>query len=129
MIRYALERVGSLLLTKAAVAGPLGVNVIRLLVHTGSVYTVLSVEVLEAVGCSPAVSREHVRIITGSGYLVVPKVQITWLQCLGQKIDEMTVVAHTLPMGSLVDGLLGMDFLSAVDARILPADGAIEMPS
>jgi hypothetical protein len=45
MIRYALERVGSLLLTKAAVRGPSGVNVVRVLVDTGSVYTVLSVEV------------------------------------------------------------------------------------
>ncbi len=78
MTRYSLERVGSLLLTKAAVSGPAGVNVIRLLVDTGSVYTILPVEVLETVGCSPAVSVEHVRIITGSGYLIAPKVQVSW---------------------------------------------------
>jgi predicted aspartyl protease len=52
MTRYPLERVGSLLLTKAAVSGPAGVKVIRLLIDTGSVYTVLPVEVLESIGCS-----------------------------------------------------------------------------
>ncbi|MBI3302319.1 MAG: retropepsin-like domain-containing protein [Deltaproteobacteria bacterium] len=110
MTRYSLERVGSLLLTKAAASGPAGVKVVRLLVDTGSVYTILPVEVLESVGCSPAVSTERVRLITGSGYLIAPEVQVAWFQCLGQKVDQMVVVAHTLPFGSLVDGLLGMDF-------------------
>src|SRR2546430_9706178 len=128
MSRYLVERVGSLLLTKAAISGPAGVKVVRLLVDTGSVYTILPVEVLESVGCSPAVSTEHVRLITGSGYLIAPKVQALWFQCLGQKVDQMAVVAHTLPFGSLVDGLLGMDFLGAVHAKILIAEGIIELP-
>ena len=76
MTRYPLQRVGRLLVTKAAVSGPAGVHVVRLLVDTGSVYTILPVEVLESIGCSPASSHEHVRIITGSGYLIVPKVQV-----------------------------------------------------
>jgi aspartyl protease family protein len=128
MTRYPLERVGNLLVTKAAVSGPAGVKVLRLLVDTGSVYTILPVEVLESVGCSPAMSVEHVRIITGSGYLIAPKVQVVWLQCLGQRVDRMAVVAHTLPIGSLVDGLLGMDFLSPLGARLLVADRVIEVP-
>jgi predicted aspartyl protease len=128
MTRYSLIRVGSLLLTKAAVAGPSGVKVLKLLVDTGSVYTILPAEVLESVGCSPAASTDHVRLITGSGYLIVPRVQSLWLQCLGQKVDQMAVVAHTLPFGSFVDGLLGMDFLKPLQARILIAEGVIEFP-
>jgi hypothetical protein len=85
-------------------------------------------EVLESVGCSPAVSTDHVRLITGSGYLIVPRVQTSWFQCLGQKIDQMAAVAHTLPFGSLVDGLLGMDFLRSLHAGILIAEGVIELP-
>jgi predicted aspartyl protease len=129
MAIYSLERAGSLLLTKAAVAGPAGVRVVKLLVDTGSVYTVLPVEVLESVACSPAESRDRVRIVTGSGYLVLPQVRLTWLQCLGRKLDDMVVVAHTLPMGSFVDGLLGIDFLNAVNARISVAEGIIELDS
>ena len=128
MTRYPLQRLGRLLLTKAAVSGPAGVHVVRLLVDTGSVYTILPVEVLEYLGCSPASSREHVRIITGSGYLIVPKVQVVWLQCLGQRVDRMAVVAHTLPIGSVVDGLLGMDFLAPLGARLLITEGVIEVP-
>jgi predicted aspartyl protease len=128
MPRYLLERVGHLLLTKAAVSGPAGVKVVRVLVDAGSVYTVLSVEVLESVGCSPALSNEHVRIITGSGYLIAPKVQLTWFQCLGQRSERMHVIAHTLPMGSLVDGLLGMDFLASIRATLLITGGILDIP-
>ncbi len=96
MTRYTLERVGDLLLTKAAISGPAGVKVVRL--------------------------------ITGSGYLIVLQVQVSWLQCLGQKVDQMVVVAYTLPFGSLVDGLLGMDFLRPFSTRLLIAEGVIEVP-
>lgn len=40
----------------------------------------------------------------------------------------MALVAHTLPFGSLVDGLLGMDFLGLLNAKILISEGAIELP-
>src|SRR5712691_7173647 len=126
MTRYLLQRLGRLLLTKAAVSGPAGVHVVRLLVDTGSVYTILPVEVLESVGCSPASSREHVRLITGSGYLIVPKVQVGWLQCLGQKVDRMAVVAHTLPIGSVVDGLMGRNLIARISAKFIIPEGVSE---
>ncbi len=40
----------------------------------------------------------------------------------------MDVVGHTLPMGSLVDGLLGMDVLGPLGARLLIAEGVLEVP-
>lgn len=124
-----MEQIGYLLLTKAAVCGPAGVRIVRLLVDTGSAYTIMPLEVLESIGCSPALSAERVRIITGSGYLIAPRVQVSWFQCLGRKDDRMEVVAHTLPIGSVVDGLLGMDFLGPSGAKILLAERAIELPS
>src|SRR6266481_3871691 len=125
MTRYQLERVGSLLSTKAATSGPAGVKVVRLLVDPGSIYTILPVEVFESLGCSPAESTEHVRLITGSGYLIAPRVRVSWFQCLGRRVDQMVLVAHTLPFGSLVDGLLGMDFLGLLNAKMLIPEGAI----
>lgn len=128
MTIYPLERIGNLFATKAAVSGPAGVKVMRLLVDTGSAYTILPVEVLESVGCSPAASTEHVRLITGSGYVIAPRVYVLWFQCLGQKSNDISIVAHTLPFGILVDGLLGMDFLRPLNARLLMTDGIIELP-
>jgi len=128
MRHYVLERSGNLLITKAAISGPSGITVLRLLVDTGSSYTVIPVEALEAIGCSPAAALERVRIITGSGTVIVPLVQVTRFQVLGEERVGWKVAAHTLPLGLPIDGLLGMDFLCDVKARIDLDAGSIEIP-
>jgi len=49
--------------------------------------------------------------VTGSKIEVVPVVVLTRLSVLGQSRYDFPVLAHTLPAGSAVDGLLGLDFL------------------
>ena len=127
MRRYSLARVGSLLITRAALSGPAGTKVLNLFVDTGSTYTIAAVEAVEAVGCSPVGSKEHVRIVTGSGHVVAPLVKIPRLQCLGYKIQGFKIVAHTLPPESAVDGLLGMDFLHKCRAVIDTSAGTVEV--
>ncbi len=127
MKRYSVGRVGSLLITKAALSGPAGTKVLNLLVDTGSTYTIAAVEAIEAIGCSPVDSREHVRIVTGSGYVVAPLVKIPRFECLGSKIHGFKIVAHTLPPESAVDGLLGMDFLRKCGAVINISAGTVEV--
>jgi predicted aspartyl protease len=123
---YTLTRVGKLLVTRAAVMGPEGTKVINLLVDTGSTYTILPVEVLESVGLSPTQSKEHERIATGSGYIMAPKVTIEKLDTLGRQFRRVITIAHTLPFGGTIDGLLGMDLLCRMKAKILAAKGTIE---
>jgi len=118
MKRYRLRKTGSLLITKAALTGPQGTKILNLLIDTGSTYTIVPTEALEATGCSPAESKEHIRIITGSGTILAPLVKISKFECLGHKITDFKILAHTLPPESAVDGLLGMDFLRKHKARI-----------
>lgn len=125
---YRLSRIGDLYFTRAAVKGPQGVSVLRLLVDTGSTYTILPVEILEALGCDPTASRVHERIITASGYVLAPRVAVTWFQALGKKRRNIHVVAHTLPPAGPIDGLLGMDFLTCIKARIDLGSGVVEVP-
>lgn len=128
MRRYHLRRSGNLLITKAAITGPQGTKVLRLLIDTGSSYTVIPVEALESIGCSPAVSQEHVRLVTGSGTIIAPFVTVRRVQALGEQRADWKVAAHTLPLGLPIDGLLGMDFLCDVRARIDLAAGSLEIP-
>jgi predicted aspartyl protease len=128
---YALKRLGSLLLTRAAVTGPGGTKAIKLLVDTGSSFTIVPLEVLESIGLSPAESQHHQRILTLTGYIVAPKVQILSLNTCGKTFREPVVIGHTLPFGNIniniIDGLLGMDFLLWLDANIAVARGRIEV--
>ena len=118
MKRYRVDRIGNLLLTRAAVHGPGGTKVVRLLVDTGSSFTILPVEVLEAIGCDPAASREHARLITGNGIVIAPRVSVRWFNVFGQEIEGISVVAHTIPFSEFFDGLLGMDVLTRLRAHI-----------
>ncbi len=102
-------------------------SVLRLLVDTGSTYTILPVEVLEALGCDPTASKARERIATASGYLLAPRVAVSWVQALGKKRRNMQVVAHTLPPAGPIDGLLGMDFLIAIKAKIDLSTGVVEV--
>lgn len=109
----------NLFLLRAAVGAPrLRPFLLRLLVDTGSSYTLLPVEVLEAVGCDTHYPVSRVRIITANGILLAPRVRAPQFSCLGQKLENFPVVAHTLPAGAMVDGLLGMDFLHRCHATI-----------
>ncbi len=123
---YRLLRQGKLLLLRAAIGGKeSGVVVVRLLVDTGASQTVLPVEVVEAVGCDTSHPLYTTRMTSANGVIVAPVVTVAWLHCLGQRIEDFPVVAHTLPTGTFVDGLLGIDFLDHCRAVISVGEAEI----
>lgn len=119
---FPLIRYGKLLLCNAVVAGPQDAHDAVLLLDTGSNHTVLSVEALEKIGCSPAASRDHLRIMTANGRVILPQVRALALSVFGRRIDNAELIAHDLPFSGPIDGLLGMDVLVALGAHIdIPA--------
>ena len=115
---YKAEKRGSLLLLRAFVEGTAGKAYPKLLLDTGSAYTLISQEILESIGCSPALPERTQRIITGSGYEIVPVIRVNRLHCMGGLLEDFEILAHTLPFGAYVDGLLGVDFLSRFKIEI-----------
>ncbi len=115
---FGLRRHGNLLLCKAIVAGPQGPHDATLLLDTGSNFTVVTYEILEKVGCSAATSKVHSRITTANGVIVAPRVRTQALSVFDRQIADAELVAHDLPFSGPIDGLLGMDVLVALRARI-----------
>lgn len=111
-------RYGRLLLCNALVAGARSTHDAVLLVDTGSNHTVLSVEALEKIGCSPTASRDHIRIMTANGFVILPRVRVDALTIFERTLDGTELVAHDLPFSGPIDGLLGMDVLVTLRARI-----------
>lgn len=105
-------------MTRTFVEGINGKAYPKLLIDTGSAYTILSQEMLEFLGSSPATASKRQRIITGSGYEIVPVVTVENFHCFGKEIKGFRILGHTLPSGVFVDGLLGMDFLSRFEIEI-----------
>jgi predicted aspartyl protease len=124
---FALKRYGTLLVCNALIEGPSGTHNVELLLDTGSSYSVAPVEVLEAIGCSPSTSSDHVRITTASGVIVAPRVTCESLRVFDRILQSASVVAHDLPFAGPVQGLLGMDALVRLGARIDVVNATMEL--
>ena len=124
---YSLARVGNLLILRAAVTGTEGRTVVlRLLVDTGASHTLVPVEAVERVGCDTHHPQRMLRIMAASGVIIAPVVTLARFHFVGKIIEGFPVVAHTLPSGTYVDGLLGMDFLSQIGAVLDLGAGTLE---
>lgn len=64
---------------------------------------------LVTLGYDPALG-ERLAMTTASGIEYVPRVRLNRLHAIGVEHEALSVVAHTLPASSIVQGLLGLDF-------------------
>ena len=90
--------------------GPSGSAVLRLALDTGATGTVVNTGMLVALGYDPALVPNRVQITTGSGVEFVPRILLNRIVALGQESAEFSVLGHTLPPSTGIDGLLGLDF-------------------
>ncbi|MDJ1183339.1 retropepsin-like aspartic protease [Roseofilum casamattae] len=125
---YRLNRHGNLLWLRASVGRDRENPVIlRLLVDTGSSYTVLPRQILEYLGCNLQQPVQTTRIVTASAMVEMPIVLVPWFNCLGVRKENFSVVAMDLPTGSFANGLLGIDFLRQEKAIINIFKGEIHL--
>jgi predicted aspartyl protease len=118
MKQYRLTARHDLLFTRAALKHQNRTRVVTLLVDSGSTYTLLSWEVLLSLKLDPATSRTRRSITTANGLLVLPEIALEELHTLGQQVEQFPMLVHTIPLGSQVDGILGMNFLRRFDLEI-----------
>jgi aspartyl protease family protein len=125
---YQLQRHGNLLWLRAAVSrDDKNSIVIRLLVDTGSSFTVLSAQILERLGCNLNQPQNTTTIVTAGGVINVPMIVVPWFNCLGKRRKNFPVVALNLPAMAFTNGLLGMDFLRDCQAVIAVEPGEIHV--
>lgn len=111
MKRYHLVVRDRLLFTRAALRQQKLFRVVSLLIDTGASQTIISLETLLSLGVEPSSSTTRKQVTTANGLVWMPQVEIEELHALGQSVASLRVLAHTIPIGSQVNGVLGMDFL------------------
>ena len=95
---YQLSQYGNLLVVNAAVGGKDDlVRKVKLLLDTGSSYTVLRSNLLQDIGCDLEKPSQTIRTLTPGGMVTAPIVIAPWFSCLGQRVDNFPIVAYTLP--------------------------------
>ncbi|NJM46908.1 MAG: clan AA aspartic protease [Alkalinema sp. RU_4_3] len=115
-IRLAL--LGEMMALRVGMGSEKGSKVVRLLVDTGSAYTVLRPDFLEEMGCGVDRAVRHVKVVTAGGVIRAPIVVLPWINCLGQRFENVPVMAHSVSFGTFTSGLLGIDLMRRCDAVI-----------
>jgi predicted aspartyl protease len=125
---YRLLRYGqNLLAVQATIGSREGGDFlrVRLLIDTGSSFTILPVEVLQNLGYDTGNPLRRQELVTGQGRIYAPVINVSWFNCVGQFIEDFEIVAHNLPPNIRINGLIGMDFLTRFGSVISVSDAEI----
>src|SRR5215210_1614451 len=92
------------------VSGPITEFVLRFILDTGATTSMLNQDTAILLGYDPADASPGMQITTASGIELVSTIILERLVVLGQERVNFPVLCHTLPPGTEVDGVLGLDF-------------------
>ena len=126
-MKTAFDHTRGLIIVFCRIAGPAGDTIVRLALDTGATSTMINWDVLVLIGYDPAAFRDRIQITTGSGVEFVPRISVSLIEALGKNVENLAILAHTLPPTAMVDGLLGLDFLRGARMTIDFTDGTIEL--
>lgn len=82
---------------------------------------------LVALGYDPALAPDRVQVTTGSGVEFAPRITLNKLQALGHERRGFSVLCHTLPPSTGVDGLLGLDFMRDLTLTVDFRSGTVSL--
>jgi len=88
---YRLLRYGqNLLAVQATIGSREGGDFlrVRLLVDTGSSFTILPVQVLQNLGYDTGNPLRRQELVTGQGRIYAPVINVSWFNCVGQLIED-----------------------------------------
>ena len=92
---------------------------------TGASTTMIPPEVATDLGYD--LSNPNEQMITASGIVLTKRITVRKLTAIGEMVENIDVVCHDLPEGSIIEGLLGLDFLRHFDVNISFSTGTIEL--
>ena len=108
---YYFNRRRGLVIVQARIFGPRGRSTLNLALDTGATDTVINTKRLSWAGFDVSNSHSHAKVIMGSDVVEAPLVDVARIEALGKVRTNFPVLAHSLPAGATVDGVLGLDFL------------------
>lgn len=129
MARVRFARVRRLIVLNLEVGGINGndSDLLPVALDTGASNTTIPPKVATALGYDLSTPKQEVEIITGGGIVSAKIITVLKLTALGQTVADIDVLCHDLPENSIIDGLLGMNFLEHFDIDISFSTETIEL--
>ena len=92
---------------------------------TGASTTMIPTKVAADLGYD--ISNPNQQIVTASGIVLAKRITVRKLTAIGETVEDIDVVCHDLPEGSIIEGLLGLNFLRRFDVNISFSTGTIKL--
>ena len=129
MARVPFTRMRRLIVLNLEVGGINGndSDLLPVALDTGASNTTIPPKVATALGYDLSDPKQEVGLITGGGIVSAKIITVRKLTALGQTVEDIDVLCHDLPENSIIDGLLGMNFLEHFDIDISFSTGTIEL--
>ena len=96
---------------------------------TGASITSIPPQVATDLGYDLSNPKQEVNILTSTGIITAKIITVRNLTAIGETIENIDVLCHDLPEDSIVEGLLGLNFLQHFDIRLLFSNETIEIQS
>ncbi len=94
---------------------------------TGASTTVIPTKIALDLGYDLSNPKGNEEIITGSGIELMKRITVHKLTAIGETVENIDVLCHDLPADSIIDGVLGLNFLSHFDVNLSFSTGTLEL--
>lgn len=125
MKRFVLKPYRTLFTTTALIENKNRRYYLILLVDTGSSFTIINPIIIEKLNIDTT-TKKRKKIITASGYEFCDEVITENFYCFGKNVRNFSLLSHSVPFETYIDGILGMDFLTRFDFIFRMREGIIE---
>ena len=126
-MRIELDKKKPLIVLPVGLVGGTAKYIVNMALDTGVTFVMIPWDVAERLGYDPAICEERVAITTASTVEKVPVIIIEEINVLGHTLKDVKVVVHDLPPKSRVDGLLGLNFLTNFNLKLMFKNGFLEL--
>lgn len=94
---------------------------------TGASITTIPPQVATDLGYDLSNPKQEVNILASNGVFTAKIISVRKLTAIGETVENIDVLCHDLPEDSIVEGLLGLNFLQHFDINISFSTGTIEL--
>ncbi len=118
---------GRAVVVEAELIGPARTIAVKMALDTGATLTSVRPRFLRAAGYDPARADRLVTMRSATGEALVPEIPVSRFEVLDRTQTRFPIIAHELPRGVTVDGLLGLDFFRGLVLTVDFAAGRVSL--
>lgn len=114
-----------LIIVQARLWGPLTDTILRMAVDTGASDTMITPDVLDALGYNPRDAEAVTSVTSVVGIEKGYRRRVEIFSALGFQLHDFLIHVHDLPDSAGLDGLLGLNFLKHFNYEIRSREGLL----